>query len=154
MSRTAGPILKAYWESKSGPGLIPDRADIDPAEIRGVLPDLAMIERAGDGTYRIRLAGTRVSQRCGVEPTGIVFGEGHANEGLADLARLLDTCTVSGGPVESDIANFGSAPSFVRIEATVMPLRRGGDTIEMFILTLEFVVSSDQEFGARQYRNC
>lgn len=61
----------AYWQRLHRQGHPPARADIDPAEIRALLPNLALLDDAtGDGRARYRLAGTAVVELLGCEPTG------------------------------------------------------------------------------------
>jgi hypothetical protein len=61
----------AYWQQLHRRGQPPARADIDPAEIRALLPHLALLDDAtGDGRPRFRLAGTAVVELFGCEPTG------------------------------------------------------------------------------------
>ena len=150
MSRTAGPLLKAYWQSKARDGVVPDRSAIDPSEIRGLLPDIAIVERQPDGAFRFRLAGTRIAQRCGVDPTGKVFNTEGPCQGLVELAALLHQCASEAGAVDGNIIYFGKINSFDRIDVSVMPLRRGGDAVEMFVLGLDFVVSADQSVGGNR----
>ncbi len=61
----------AYWQRLHRKGHPPARADIDPAEVRALLPNLALLDDAtGDGRARYRLAGTAVVELLGCEPTG------------------------------------------------------------------------------------
>ena len=60
MKHAASRELYAYWEEKRGTRPAPERAEIEPGAIRGVLSDafiLALDRRAG---HPMRLAGTRV----------------------------------------------------------------------------------------------
>jgi hypothetical protein len=60
MKHASSRELHAYWEQKRGTRLAPDRADIDPAAIRGVLSDAFIIALNRGAGYPFRLAGTRV----------------------------------------------------------------------------------------------
>ena len=55
------PILRrllAYWQSKCGPdGRLPSRADIDPLDLRSMLPNIYLIDVLPDGKFRLRLLG-------------------------------------------------------------------------------------------------
>ena len=68
--------LLAYWRSKSRDGGIPARADIDPAEIVTILPNLMIVDFERD-PFRVqfRLVGTRVVEVTGFEFTGMYLDE-------------------------------------------------------------------------------
>jgi hypothetical protein len=60
MKHASSRELYAYWEQKRGTRPAPERADIDPAAIRGVLSDAFIITLHPGAGYPFRLAGTRV----------------------------------------------------------------------------------------------
>jgi hypothetical protein len=70
----ADAILRAvldYWEAKRAGRAMPQRRDIDPAELRGVLPHLQITEVIDGGSrFRYRLVGTAVVEAFGAEFTG------------------------------------------------------------------------------------
>lgn len=54
------PVLQkllAYWQSKCRDGRLPGRADIDPLDLRELLPFVYLIDVLPDGIFRIRLLG-------------------------------------------------------------------------------------------------
>lgn len=55
------PVLQAilaYWQSKCGAdGRLPSRRDLDPLELRGLLPNIYLIDVVEDGRFRVRLMG-------------------------------------------------------------------------------------------------
>lgn len=61
-----------YWRAKAAGGRYPTRADIQPSELRRLLPCLSILEVVGGDTLRlkVRLAGTRLRDYLGVEITG------------------------------------------------------------------------------------
>tara|TARA_R110000824_G_scaffold366730_2_gene555715 strand:- start:245043 stop:245495 length:453 start_codon:yes stop_codon:yes gene_type:complete len=61
-----------YWRAKCSDTRFPVRADIQPAEIKPLLPSLSILEVSGDAPLqlRVRLAGTRLRDYLGVETTG------------------------------------------------------------------------------------
>jgi hypothetical protein len=67
MKHAASRELYAYWQDKRGTRAAPERTEIEPGAIRGVLADafvLTLDRRAG---YPIRLAGTRLCALFGRE---------------------------------------------------------------------------------------
>lgn len=73
--------LRDYWQGKCGPdGRLPGRADIDPLELRSLLPQIFLIDAAllpdGSHDYRVRLMGTAHSG---------IYGDGHVGKRLQDM---------------------------------------------------------------------
>jgi hypothetical protein len=73
--------LFAYWTSLRASGRLPGRRDLDPADIKRLLPTLSLTDvlwdtpRSGLVDYRIRLAGTGLYSVYGREITGRRLGE-------------------------------------------------------------------------------
>ncbi len=70
----ADPVLRAtldYWRTKRGVRRMPQRRDIEPAELRQVLAHLQITEVINAGRrFRYRLVGTAIVQAFGGEFTG------------------------------------------------------------------------------------
>ena len=63
--------LRDYWESKQRGRAMPARADIDPCEIKPLLPYLMISDLFGDPPrVRFRLAGTKVCETFGFNIVG------------------------------------------------------------------------------------
>ena len=62
-----------YWNKKRGSRPAPERADIDPTEIRHALSDTFMLAADFVDQLRFRLAGTRVCALFGREIKGEAF---------------------------------------------------------------------------------
>jgi len=63
--------LRDYWDSKRRGRSMPARADIDPAEIKPLLPQLVIAELFTDPLrVRFRLAGTKICEAFGFNITG------------------------------------------------------------------------------------
>lgn len=86
--------LHGYWQTKRDGRAMPQRADIDPADLKTLLPDLLLGDyEASPFRVRFRLVGTRLAEIHGLDFTGryldqLVFG---ATNGLdwGDLNRLV-----------------------------------------------------------------
>ena len=70
----ADVVLRAaleYWERKRLGRAVPRRSDIDPAELKPVLPHLQITEVVGGGSrFRYRLVGSAIVRAFGAEFTG------------------------------------------------------------------------------------
>jgi hypothetical protein len=76
-----------YWRSKIGDQAIPRRGDIDPAELKSLLPWMMIVEiEANPFRLRYRLAGTKIVDMNQCELTGRYLDE-LAEEGSAELTQ-------------------------------------------------------------------
>ncbi len=60
----------AYWLSRRGGLFMPRRRDIDPSEIRNLLPSICVLDVVSPEATVFRLAGTAHRETMGFEPTG------------------------------------------------------------------------------------
>ncbi len=68
--------LHEYWQSRRAGRTMPGRADIDPADIRHLLPAIALVDiEAEPFRVRYRLVGTRLVQDFGRDYTGLYLDE-------------------------------------------------------------------------------
>ncbi len=68
--------LYEYWLSRRGGRAMPRRADIDPADIRHLLPAIALVDiEPQPFRVRYRLVGTRLVQDMGHDFTGFYLDE-------------------------------------------------------------------------------
>jgi PAS domain len=63
-----------HWEALRAGRPMPARRDLDPADIKDLLPHLAIVQVAGS-RFLFRLVGTEVADRMGVNPTGRFLDE-------------------------------------------------------------------------------
>src|SRR5689334_23247880 len=85
--------LFTYWTSLKGGARLPGRCDLDPADIKRLLPTLSLIDVLADTPkrglvdYRIRLAGTGLYGVYGREITGRRLAEVYSAQ-AADYWRV------------------------------------------------------------------
>jgi hypothetical protein len=130
--------LRHYWESKRAGRSMPDRDDIDPADLIPLLPHLMIVE-AEPQPFRVRyrLAGTKVVEMNRIELTGryldelVGNGTNYAMLGLDAYRRAwsqecpvygtYDWPAASGAIYEVEFAIFplalaGTAGQFIALE--------------------------------------
>jgi hypothetical protein len=122
MKHAASRELYAYWEEKRGTRSAPERAEIEPGAIRGVLSDAFMLAVDRDAGHPVRLAGTRVCALFGRELKGESFldlwGVGSRSVVGSLLAILADECT---GTVAGVTAQNASGDP-IDLELLLLPL--------------------------------
>lgn len=63
--------LLTYWQSLREDDAIPHAEAVNPASMRGLLPEIIIFDVPDAETIRYRLAGTLAAQRLGFEPKGL-----------------------------------------------------------------------------------
>lgn len=129
MKHPATQALHAYWNAQRRGRCAPNRHELDPSEMRGVLPHTFMLE-AGEatGSFPIRISGTRLDALLGRSLKGEAFADlwpaAGRNELQAILAGVLDEARPALVGVRG--APEGQAP--MSFELLVLPLRHHGRT--------------------------
>ncbi len=128
MKLAATQCLYAYWSQLRGARSAPERDDIDPGAIRGVLADTFIIEFDAPRGFPMRVVGTRTSALFLRELRGAPF-LGLWREQDRDEARAILT-SVADDAQPFLIGAIGTPPGFapVEVEALLLPLRHHGDT--------------------------
>ena len=122
MKHAASRELYAYWEEKRGTRPAPERAEIEPGAIRGVLSDAFILAIDRSAGHPIRLAGTRVCALFDREIKGEAFLNlwSAASRPIIGslLAILTDECTGTVAGVTAQNANGES----IELELLLLPL--------------------------------
>ncbi|MGH7126797.1 MAG: PAS domain-containing protein [Stellaceae bacterium] len=129
--------LLAYWRSKLAGRAMPRRADIDPAEIPRLLPNLQLVERVG-GRFRYRLAGTAIVAAYGSELTGKFVDEIIPAGRRAIAERHYTMVYESRRPIF--VRNKYTTTRAVDIVATrvILPLSEDGTGVSMVVMGQTF----------------
>jgi len=132
--------LYAYWQSKRVDGRLPARADIDPIDLRRLLPHLALIDVLRESTdldFRYRLTGTEIVERAGRDPTGRTFSDLYTGDyletAIATYREVVDTAE----PLLSE-RTYPLVPDreFLRYDRLLLPLAADGRTVDMIMLLI------------------
>jgi CheY-like chemotaxis protein len=137
------PILRRayeYWLEKAAGRRVPDRRDLDPAEIRDILPHVSLVEigrEKGHIFHRYRLVGTRVVDALGYDPTNRLVEEFVENGHMDFIRRLLRDVARTGEPVYAASA-FRSSTTGLATERVLLPLTRGTAAIRQIMIAQTF----------------
>lgn len=121
-----------YWTAKRGPHPMPYRRDIDPVELKSLLPELSISEFETDPfRVRYRLVGTRVAEIAGFNYTGfyldeIDFGAGDHEDWMGQYAWIVENRTPIFGHSATPFRHGGGEAEF---EYTALPLTADGTTV-------------------------
>jgi hypothetical protein len=134
VSSTKVQELHQWWHAKRGPRAMPDRADVDPIELKTLLPYLLISECLHDPfNVRYRLVGTVVANITGFDITGrdlaSLLPPDPTEDWMGHYARVFETRLPVFG--ETTVPTIHGDP--FTYEFAIFPLRKGSDTVEQFI---------------------
>ena len=133
-------VLYAYWQDRRQGDRLPARADIDPSDLRHLLPRLALIDvlREDAGlAFRYRLTGTEIVNRAGRDPTGKRFDELYQGDYLHTANETYRQVVDSGQPHTSDrIYPLVPGREYMSYDRLLLPLAGDGVTVDMVMLLI------------------
>jgi hypothetical protein len=120
--------LYAYWNLLRGQRSAPERSEIDPGAMRGVLADTFILEVDLANRYPLRIAGTRTNALFLRELKGAAFLDLWRPPDQPEIAALLAGLTDEATAV---LAGASAGPQGMRpleLELLLLPLRHRGNT--------------------------
>jgi hypothetical protein len=151
-SEVSSPAIRsfdAYWRRKMKGPRLPGRADIDPAEIKQVLPDIVLLDVEWEPfRFRVRLRGTRAEQFRPKDVTtryideGTTFDPGRRDNYLAEL-ELVATARRPAFAKDWIRTRSGSVRE---IFAGIWPLTTDGERVDKLIVVEDFAGLDAAEF--------
>jgi hypothetical protein len=79
----------AYWDDKRGSARAPDRSEIEPGAVRGLLGDIFVLSYDGTAGYPFRVAGTRVCALLGRDLKDKSFSALFAPESRREIEEIV-----------------------------------------------------------------
>lgn len=127
MRQPAIQELYDYWNALRRARAAPDRAEIDPAAIRGVLAETFMIEADGEAPFRLRLSGGRFNALFVEELKDRSFLELWGAD-APNIAAVLWTVMDGACPVVAGLKAAPAGRALENFEMVFLPLRHFGKT--------------------------
>lgn len=120
--------LFAYWSALRGARSAPERNDVDPGAIRGILADTFILEFDVEREYPMRVVGTRTNALFLGELRGARFIDLWREADRAEIRSILASVADEAQPFL--IGAMGRPRSFapIDVEVLLLPLRHHGDT--------------------------
>jgi len=125
--------IYAYWDELRGHRDVPARGQIEPADIRHILPDLFILEKTPRGEIRFRLAGTRICALFARELRGSRFDALWLGEQTARLERIAGDVMAQKAPVVLTAAAIAGTADRLPTELVLLPLKSPDGSVDRII---------------------
>lgn len=124
----------AYWRAKRGSRPFPQRRDIDPIELRQVLPNILLAELVPpEGRIRFRIVGSKLAEHYGQDFSGQFLDELDYGAALAAVRREYEETIRTGQPQFSEMEYWNYAGRHFRIRRLLLPLSEDQKFVNMII---------------------
>jgi hypothetical protein len=127
MKHGVNRTLYQYWDELRGTRTAPNRSEIDPGRIRGLLGDTFILEAVDPDTYRYRLAGTRLCSTHCRELKGRNFLRGWSNEDREALASIMAAITEDAAAAIIGVDGCTERNQVLKMEMLLLPLHMPGE---------------------------
>jgi len=131
----------SLWTAKRPSGRLPARGDLLPEELGPTLPAVLLLDVVGkaDGRdYVYRVAGSRLVEMYGVEPTGRPLSDFAEWPWAQRARRIFDRAVDSGMPTLARARMTVEPRDFYRVETLCLPLAAEGATVDMLLVAMAF----------------
>jgi hypothetical protein len=128
MRQAATQELYSYWNKLRGARLSPERAEIDPAEIRHILADTMILEVDEERQFPVRISGTRLNALFLGEQKGRSFISLFAREERAAVSAMILSVIEGARPIVAGLSAAPEGGEPATLELLLLPLRHHGKT--------------------------
>ena len=122
-----------YWNARRGRRPVPERAEIEPGEIRRVLADTFILSFEPGAGHPFRIAGTRVCALFSRELKGESFLDLWSIESRSDIRDLLKIVADELVGVVASASAANAAGGSLGLELVLLPLSHHGRTDARFL---------------------
>lgn len=136
--------IYSYWQKRCGDRPMPQRADIDPADITEHLPGILLVDVEGEdaeghGIYRYRVVGTREVANRRRDPTGERVEDGFFGVSIEATLRSYESVRRQRLPIYEPL-QFVTAEG-IRIDevSILLPLSENGTNVSQILVYSENV---------------
>lgn len=127
--------LYDYWDLKRGQRSMPPRSDLDPADMKALLPHLILIDVVPDERrYIYRLVGTREVEMRGSDPTGKAIKDAYYAESADETMAYLDRVVTTRGPVLYRGTYQPTSTRTQEEDVLFLPLSKSGSACDMILI--------------------
>jgi hypothetical protein len=131
-----------YWLGKRDSRAMPARRDIDPTELKAVLPHLMLVDVEPGPRFRYRLFGTAVSESFGMDATGAYIDVVMVGAYKMFLLQLYGDLITSKKPIYSTSIYGTKRDTRMWTQRLMLPLSSDGNAVDMVLACQVFLYGS------------
>ena len=131
-----------YWQQKRGTRAMPARRDIEPMELKAVLPQLILVDVEEGPRFRYRLFGTAVVEAFGSDPTGKYIDEVMVGAYKDFLLGLYNDMLASKKPIYSTSIYGTKRDTKLWTQRLMLPLSSDGQAVDKVLAVQVFIHGS------------
>lgn len=120
--------LYAYWDALRGARGAPERNDIEPGAIRGVLADTFILEYSRERGFPFRVVGSRTNALLCRELRGEPFLELWVDDDAEEVRRIIEDAADGAQPFLVGARGAPEGVADLDLEVLLLPLRHHGAT--------------------------
>jgi hypothetical protein len=124
----ASQELFAYWTQLRGGRSAPERDEVDPGAIRGVLADTFILEVDESLVYPMRISGSRTNSLFQRELRGEPFLGLWRPQDRREVCEILTSVSDDAAPILAGVSAQPRGLPGLEFEVLLLPLRHHGDT--------------------------
>jgi hypothetical protein len=111
----------AYWDAKRGDARAPDRSEIEPSAVRGLLGDIFVLSYDNEAGFPFRVAGTRVCALLGRDLKDQSFTELFAAGGRREIEDIVSVVAEEMLAAIAGISATSEDGSVAHLELLLLP---------------------------------
>lgn len=133
-----------YWNAKRGPRAMPARADLDPAEIKPLLPHVVLMDVLRNAhtrplDFRYRLIGTAVDAHSLGRYTGMLMSSLPHQQPPSRMWSNFESVAIGRQPRVNRVPYAGPHRDFLSVVDILMPLSSDAEVVDMIFCLVDFV---------------
>ena len=130
-----------YWLSKVRDGRMPRRADIDPAEIKELLPNVVLIDVSHDPLDFVeRIAGDTILHHSRQNSMGIRWSEYSGRGPESHIWQHFEKVVVEKCAVAATVPYVGPHSDYLTVELISCPLSEDGDRVSKILSFVAYLL--------------
>jgi hypothetical protein len=133
MQQRSSQSLVQYWDQIRAGRVAPQRCDIEPARIAGLLPVTFILDCTAHAGFSFRLAGTRICEQLGRELRGVDMRDMFDAKDRKNLENLLQAIVAEGGVGIIEFEATCAEGREVQFEVVVMPVIHASSSVNRLL---------------------
>ena len=128
MKHPANREFFAYWDGKRGDARAPDRSDIEPNALRGLLGDIFVLSCEAAAGYPFRVAGTRVCALFGRDVKDTSFPALFAADSRHEIEEIIAAVADAMLPAIAGLTATSARGAVANLELLLLPFNSRAHT--------------------------